>query len=73
MNARIRFCIVTSSPMVGSSRNSTAGRCSSAPAISDLHPLAQREVAHRLADQVAQVQQLDQLVAGAAELGSGMR
>ena len=29
----------------------------------DLHPLPEREVAHRLADQVADVEQLDQLVA----------
>ena len=29
----------------------------------DLHPLAEREVAHRLGDEVADVEQLDQLVA----------
>ena len=34
----------------------------------DLHPLAEREVAHRLADEVADVEQLDQLVAQGREV-----
>ena len=36
----------------------------------DLHPLAEREVPHRLADEVADVEQLDQLVAQRRELGT---
>ena len=35
-----------------------------------LHPLAEREVAHRLADEVADVEQLDQLVAQRREVGA---
>src|SRR5262245_22352681 len=60
---RIRRCIVTSSPSVGSSRNMTSGRCSSELAISAFISLAEREVAHRLVDERPEVEQLDQLVA----------
>jgi hypothetical protein len=37
----------------------------------DLHALAEREVPHRLADEVADVEQLDQLVAQLREVGPG--
>ncbi len=36
----------------------------------DLHPLAEREVPHRLADEVVDVEQFDQLVAKRRELGT---
>ena len=35
----------------------------------DLHPLAERQVANRLADEVAEVEQLDELVACLREIG----
>ena len=36
-----------------------------------LHPLAEAEVAHRLAQQLAELQQIDQLVQPGAEIGTG--
>ena len=46
-NSRSRCFESTSRPIVGSSRMSSSGECSSAAAISAAHPLAERQLAHR--------------------------
>src|SRR5829696_2807616 len=68
MNDRMRRCMATSSPMVGSSRNSTAGVQQRAGDLA-LHPLAQAEVAYGLAQQILQLQQFNQFVQPYTELG----
>ncbi len=60
---RMRRCMVTSRPMVGSSRKSTFGRCSSAPTISIFMRSPSDRLRTGLLHQVFQLQQLDELVA----------
>ena len=59
----MRFCIVTSSPIVGSSRKSTCGRCRSEPTISTFIRSPSDSCRTGLRTRSPTLEQLDQLVA----------
>ena len=58
---RMRRWAVTSRPIVGSSRKRIFADATT-PCNLNAHPFTQRQIAHRLGDQIGQIEQVDQFV-----------